>query len=96
MDLKNIRRGRISEYAEKFGVEYYEGKRPWIIRCDIALPCATENEINKEEAETLIENGCILVSEGANMPSTAEAVEVYLANRYFMARERQQMQAVLQ
>jgi glutamate dehydrogenase (NADP+) len=81
MDLKNIRRGRISEYAEKFGVEYYEGKRPWIIRCDIALPCATENEINKEEAETLIENGCILVSEGANMPSTAGAVEVYLANR---------------
>ena len=81
MDLKNIRRGRISEYAEKFGVEYYEGKRPWIIRCDIALPCATENEINKEEAETLIENGCLLVSEGANMPSTAEAVEVFLANK---------------
>jgi glutamate dehydrogenase (NADP+) len=81
IELKNIRRGRISEYAEKFGVEYFEGKRPWMIRCDIALPCATENEINREEAETLIENGCFLVSEGANMPSTAEAVEVFLKNR---------------
>ena len=81
MELKNIRRGRISEYAEKFGVEYHEGKRPWIIKCDIALPCATENEINKEEAETLIENGCMLVSEGANMPSTIQAIEVYLKNR---------------
>jgi glutamate dehydrogenase (NADP+) len=81
MELKNVRRGRISEYAKKFGAEYHEGKRPWIIKCDIALPCATENEINKEEAETLIQNGCILVAEGANMPSTAEAVEVYLKNR---------------
>ena len=81
IELKNIRRGRISEYAERFGVEYYEGKRPWMVRCDVALPCATENEINREEAETLIENGCMLVSEGANMPSTSEAVEVFLKNR---------------
>jgi glutamate dehydrogenase (NADP+) len=54
MELKNIRRGRIKEYAEKFGVEYFEGKRPWTVKCDIALPCATENEINKEDAESLI------------------------------------------
>jgi glutamate dehydrogenase (NADP+) len=81
MDLKNIRRGRIKEYADNFGVKFIEGKRPWEIKCDIALPCATENEINKAEAETLIKNGCRLVSEGANMPSTAEAVEVYLKNR---------------
>lgn len=81
MEIKNIKRGRIREYADKFGVEYYDGKRPWIVRCDVALPCATENEINKEEAETLIKNGCFLISEGANMPSTEEAVEVYLKNR---------------
>ncbi|MFP4366880.1 MAG: NADP-specific glutamate dehydrogenase [Bacteroidales bacterium] len=81
MELKNIRRGRISEYAEKFGVEYYEGKRPWSVRCEIALPCATENEINGEAAKTLVENGCFLVSEGANMPSTIEAVDIYLQNR---------------
>jgi glutamate dehydrogenase (NADP+) len=81
MELKNIRRGRIREYADQYGVEFYEGKRPWEIKCDIALPCATENEINKTEAETLIRNGCRLVSEGANMPSTPEAVEVFLKNR---------------
>lgn len=78
MELKNVRRGRIKEYSEEFGVEYFEGKRPWGIKCDIALPCATQNEINHEEARTLIENGCICVSEGANMPSTPEAIEVYL------------------
>lgn len=81
MDLKNIRRGRISEYAQKFGCEYHEGKRPWIIPCDVAFPSATENEVNKEEAETLIKNGCIAVSEGANMPSTPEAIEVYQNNK---------------
>ena len=78
MDLKNVRRGRIKEYAEKFGVEYFEGKRPWIIKCDIAMPCATQNEINDEEAKLLVKNGCICVSEGSNMPSTPEAVEVFL------------------
>jgi glutamate dehydrogenase/leucine dehydrogenase len=78
MDLKNIRRGRIREYAEKYGVEYFEGKRPWVIKCDIAMPNATQNEINEEEAKMLVRNGCICVSEGANMPSTIEAVEVFL------------------
>ena len=81
MELKNIRRGRISEYAEKYGVEYFEGQRPWIIKCDTALPCATENEIIKEDAGNLVSNGCFLVSEGANMPSTPEAMEVYESNR---------------
>ncbi len=78
MELKNIKRGRIKEYSEKFGVEYFEGKRPWMIKCDIAMPNATQNEINGEEAKTLVKNGCICVSEGANMPSTIEAVEVFL------------------
>jgi len=78
MELKNIKRGRIREYAEKFGVEYHEGKRPWGVNCDIALPCATQNEINEQEAKTLVNNGCKVVSEGANMPSTPEAIEVFL------------------
>ncbi len=78
MDLKNVRRGRISEYADKFNCEYHEGQRPWGVKADIALPCATQNEVNEEEAKTLVKNGCICVSEGANMPSTPEAVEVFL------------------
>ena len=78
MDLKNVRRGRIKEYAVKYGAEYYDDKRPWIIKCDIAMPNATQNEISREEAETLVKNGCICVVEGANMPSTIEAVEVFL------------------
>ena len=81
MDLKNIKRGRIKEYADKFGVEYYEGKRPWEVKCDVAMPCATQNEVNKDEAETLIKNGCFVVSEGANMPSDPDAIEVYLENK---------------
>lgn len=82
MELKNIRRGRIKEYAEKFsGVKYYEGKRSWgLIPAEIALPSATQNEINEKDAKALVENGCICVSEGANMPSTPEAVEVFLKN----------------
>ncbi|MFA6127570.1 MAG: NADP-specific glutamate dehydrogenase [Bacteroidales bacterium] len=79
MELKNVRRGRISEYADKFNCEYHEGQRPWGVKVDIALPCATQNEVNDEEARTLVKNGCICVSEGANMPSTPEAVEVFLA-----------------
>jgi len=78
LELKNVKRGRIKEYADKFGCEYHAGKRPWGIKCDIALPCATQNEINEEEAKTLVKNGCICVAEGANMPSTPEAIEVYL------------------
>ncbi len=79
LDLKNTRRGRISEYAKKFNVEYFDGKRPWEVKCDLALPCATQNEISEMDAETLVKNGCYLISEGANMPSTPEAVEIFLA-----------------
>lgn len=77
MDLKIVRRGRISEYADEYGVKFYPGKRPWEIACDVALPCATQNEIKKQDAETLIKNGCIAVSEGANMPTEDGAVEVF-------------------
>ncbi len=81
LDLKNIRRGRIKEYADKYGVKYVEGQRPWGVKCDVAFPCATQNEINDEDAKTLCKNGCMAVSEGANMPSTPEAVEVFLKNQ---------------
>jgi glutamate dehydrogenase (NADP+) len=75
--LKNIRRGRISEYAREFGVEYFAGEAPWRIPCDIALPCATQNEIHRKDAIALCNNGCIGVSEGANMPTTSDGIEVY-------------------
>ena len=78
MYLKNVRRGRIREYAEKYGSKYVEGARPWGEKCDIAMPSATQNEINGEEARTLLANGCIAVSEGANMPSTPEAVAAFI------------------
>ncbi|MFB3789006.1 MAG: NADP-specific glutamate dehydrogenase [bacterium] len=82
MELKNVRRGRIREYAEKFkGVTYKEGVRPWGIPCQCAFPSATQNEINAEEAKTLVKNGCFVVSEGANMPSEPEAIDVYLENK---------------
>lgn len=77
LDLKNVRRGRIAEYAEEYGVEFYPGKRPWEIACDVAVPSATQNEVNKQDAETLVKNGCIGVSEGANMPTEEDAVEVF-------------------
>lgn len=77
MELKNVKRGRIKEYAKKYGVDYHEGDRPWKIKCDVALPSATQNEINGDDAKALIDNGCICVSEGANMPSTPEAIEVF-------------------
>ena len=78
MELKNIKRGRIKEYADKYKVKYFEGERPWKVKCDVALPSATQNEINEEEAQMLVKNGCYVVAEGANMPSTPEAVEVFL------------------
>jgi glutamate dehydrogenase (NADP+) len=79
MDLKNNRRGRIKEYIEQYTkAEFLEGQRPWSVACEIAMPCATENEVNKQEAEALVKNGCFCISEGANMPSTPEAVDVYL------------------
>jgi len=81
LELKNVRRGRIKEYAEKFGVEYSEGKRPWGIKCDCAFPSATQNEIDGNDAKTLVDNGCMLVAEGANMPSTPEAIEQYIENK---------------
>jgi len=68
---------RIREYAEEYKVEYWENERPWKVKCDIALPCATENEISGEEAKMLVKNGCICVAEGANMPSTPEAIDVF-------------------
>lgn len=78
MELKNEKRGRISEYTKKYtGAHYIEGKRPWEVKCDIALPCATQNELNGEEAKMLLDNGCICVGEGANMPCTPEAVEAF-------------------
>lgn len=82
MHLKNVKRGRMSEYVDKYpNAKYFDGERPWSIKCDVALPCATQNEINEEEAKMLMKNGCFVVSEGANMPSTPEAVEVYLQNK---------------
>lgn len=81
MDLKNVQRGRIGEYAKKFKAEYYEGKRPWAVKCDCAFPSATQNEIDGNDAKTLLDNGCKLVSEGANMPSTPEAVDRFLAKK---------------
>lgn len=77
-ELKNVYRGRIYEYAEKYDVTYFENERPWGIKCDVALPCATQNEISGEEADTLLKNGCFVVAEGANMPSTYEAEHKFL------------------
>ena len=77
MELKNVQRGRIREYAEKYGCKYVEGARPWGEKADIALPSATQNEIDGDDARTLVANGVIAVSEGANMPSTPEAIEVF-------------------
>jgi len=77
MELKNVERGRIKEYAEKYGVKYVEGAKPWFEKADIACPCATQNEINEEAAKALIANGVIAVSEGANMPTTPEATKVF-------------------
>jgi glutamate dehydrogenase (NADP+) len=78
MDLKNVKRGRISEYVDKYpSAKYVEGERPWGVKCDIALPCATQNELNEDEAKTLVKNGCMCVGEGANMPSTPDAIAVF-------------------
>ena len=78
MDLKNNRRGRIQEYVNQFpGATFHEGQRPWGIACHAAFPCATQNELNAEEAQALVSNGCIVIAEGANMPSTPEAIEVF-------------------
>ena len=81
MELKNIRRGRIKEYADEFKAEYHEGKRPWSVPGQAAFPSATQNELDKNDAETLVKNGVVVVSEGANMPTTPEGVDVFLANK---------------
>lgn len=80
MDLKNVRRGRIKEYADHFNCEYSEGEKPWNIPCDIALPCAIQNELDEDDAKALTESGCKLVAEGANMPCTPEAIELFQKN----------------
>ena len=85
MELKNVNRGRIKAYADHFGCEFHEGARPWSVACDIALPCATQNELNAEEAKALVSNGCNCVSEGANMPCTPEAIEVFDQNKILFA-----------
>ncbi|MBN2408064.1 MAG: NADP-specific glutamate dehydrogenase [Elusimicrobia bacterium] len=81
MELKNVRRGRIKEYADKFKAEYREGKRPWSVKCDCAFPSATQNEVEEKDAKELLKNGCYVVSEGANMPSTPEAVDLFLEKK---------------
>lgn len=85
MELKNLYRGRIREYAEKYGCKYVEGARPWGEKCDIAMPSATQNELTGDDAKTLLANGCFAVSEGANMPSTPEAIDAFLEAKILYA-----------
>lgn len=85
MELKNERRGRIKEYADKFGAEFHEGKRPWGTKVDIALPCATQNELDGDEAKTLVSNGVMCVAEGANMPTTPEGVSAFMDAKILFA-----------
>ena len=86
MDLKNNKRGRIKEYADHFeGVSFHEGEKPWEIAVDVALPCATQNELNEDHAKTLVSNNCICVAEGANMPSTPEAIAVFTEGKILFA-----------
>ena len=85
MELKLFYRGRVKEYADKYGCKYVAGGRPWGEKCDIAMPSATQNELNGDEARTLVANGCVAVSEGANMPSTPEAIQVFLEDKLLYA-----------
>ncbi|WP_207425157.1 NADP-specific glutamate dehydrogenase [Pedobacter sp. SYSU D00535] len=85
MELKNVRRGRIEEYAKKYGCDYFEGEKPWKIKCDIALPNATQNELDAPDALLLVQNGCFCIAEGANMPCTLEAVRIFDAARVLYA-----------
>lgn len=85
MELKNERRGRLEEMASVPGLEFQAKRTPWHLPCDVALPCATQNELNEDDAKTLVKNGCICVAEGANMPSTLEAVDVFLDARILFA-----------
>ncbi|TDF37638.1 NADP-specific glutamate dehydrogenase [Alteromonadaceae bacterium M269] len=85
IDLKNNQRGRINEYADKYGVEFHAGKRPWEVQCDLAFPCATQNEVELEDAKALVANGVMAVAEGANMPSTIDAVHYFNENGVMFA-----------
>jgi glutamate dehydrogenase (NADP+) len=85
MDLKNVRRRRIQVYAEEFGCEYFEGEKPWVVACDLAFPCATQNELNLEDAKKLLSNGMILLAEGANMPTTPDALELIMEKKIMFA-----------
>ncbi len=86
MDLKNNKRGRISEYADKYAsATFHKGEKPWGVNCDIALPCATQNELDGDAASALVKNGCICVAEGANMPSTPEAIHIFHENKILFA-----------
>ncbi len=86
MDLKNIKRGRISQYIDKYPkAKFFKNKTPWNIKCDIALPCATQNELNEKDAKALISNGCICVSEGANMPCNPDAIKIFKSNKILYA-----------
>ena len=97
MDLKNVKRGRISEYVNKYpNAVFFKGEKPWSVSCDVALPCATQNELNGEHAKQLVENGCICVAEGANMPSTPEAIyEFQKAQILFAPGKLQMLEALL-
>ena len=77
MNLKNVKRGRIKEYTDKYKKSTFTNSNPWSIKCDVALPCATQNEINSNDAKNLVDNGCFAVSEGANMPTTPNAVGIF-------------------
>ena len=86
MDLKNVKRGRIIEYINEFpNAKFFEGKKPWDVPCQIALPCATQNELGEFDAQNLIKNGCICVGEGANMPCSPKAIEIFLKNKILFA-----------
>ena len=86
MELKNIFRGRIKEYADRYpSAKYYPGERPWGVKCDIAMPCATQNELNGDQAQALVDNGCICVAEGANMPSTPDAIRIFQQHKLLFA-----------
>ncbi len=85
IDLKTVKRGRIKEYADKYGCQYHAGERPWGVKCDVALPCATQNEIDVEDAKRLVANGIIAVAEGANMPTSIEAIHIFHDNKVLYA-----------
>jgi glutamate dehydrogenase (NADP+) len=80
-DLKLVRRGRLKEFAQQFKLKFIDGRRPWSIKCDIALPCATQNELDANDARALLKNGCICVAEGANMPCTLKAVNLFIETK---------------